>query len=261
MQEFKITFTDHDKSVAVPHGTDLLSAATKAGIILNASCGGEGTCGKCLVNITSGKIKTDSSRFINIPGREKGIVLACQTIVESDLVVEIPKESVATHEHMSHWAEDFAKGVILQREGLFKPVPIINKIYLELSKPTVDDNTSDMDRIIDALKIRVNGLRLSTRLANLKHLSEVLRESDFKVTAVIAYKEGAMEILSFEPGDTTAISFAFAFDIGTTTVVGQLIDLVSGAILGTRIAFNKQSVYGADVITRIVFCLKAISKW
>ncbi len=253
MPVFKVDFTDQDKSVTVSQGTDLLSAATQAGIVLNASCGGEGTCGKCRVGIKNGKFKTDLSRFINEKDRNRGIVLACQTIVEGDLVITIPKDSVATHEHASHEAEDFAKGVVLKREGLFKLSPVIRKIYLELSRPTADDNTSDLDRVIAALKNNVDRLHLSTKLTNLKHLSEVLRESDYKITAVLAYKDGSTEILSFEPGDTTGLSFAFAFDIGTTTVVGQLIDTTTGSIIGTRIAFNKQSVYGADVITRIVY--------
>lgn len=67
------------------------------------------------------------------------------------------------------------------------------------------------------------------------------------------YKEGAFEIISVEPEDTTKKNYGFAFDIGTTTVVGQLIDLNTREILGTRIAFNKQALYGADVITRIIF--------
>lgn len=253
MREFTVRFNPQGKSVKVPQGTDILRAATKAGIIMSASCGGEGLCGKCRAIVDKGSVKTEASRLISEGDREIGTVLACQTIIESDLEVTIPKESTETHDHLIHEAEDFTKGVVLKREGLFRFSPIINKVYLELTPPTADDSTSDLDRISDALKDKLAGLHLSTRLTNVKHLGEVLRKSDFKITATLAYKDGVMDVISFEPGDTTASNFAFAFDIGTTTVVGQLIDLKTKAILGTRIAFNRQAVYGSDVITRIIY--------
>lgn len=253
MREFTVNFRSQGVSVTVPQGTDILRAATKAGIVVSAPCGGEGLCGKCRVVVEKGSVKTDASRLIAEADRKRGVVLACQTIIESDLEVTVPKESVETHEHASHEAEDFTKGVILKRENAFRFSPIVNKIYVELTKPTTDDNTSDLDRIIDSLKAKMPGAQLSTKLTNVKHLSEVLRENDFKITVTLAYKDGTQEILTLEPGDTTGSNLAFAFDIGTTTVVGQLIDLKTKEILGTRIAFNKQAVYGGDVITRIVY--------
>lgn len=253
MREFTVKFHPQGKSIRVTQGTDILSAATRAGIVVSAPCGGEGVCGKCRVIVDKGSVKTESSRLVDDADRKRGVVLACQTLVESDVEVTFTKESLEAHEHLCHAAEDFTKGVILKRENKFPLSPLISKIYLELTAPTADDGTSDLDRIMDALKGRVGALRLSTRLTNIKHLSEVLRESDFKITVVLAYREGAQEILSLEPGDTTGSNLAFAFDIGTTTVAGQLIDLKTGTILGTRIAFNAQAVYGADVITRMIY--------
>lgn len=252
MREFTVTFKPQGKSIVVPQGTDLLRAATRAGIAVSAPCGGEGICGKCRAIIEKGNAKTEVSHLIAEDDRKRGMVLACQTLVEGDLEVTFVKESLETHERLSHDAEDFTKGVILKREKVFSFSPLVKKIYLELPAPTADDNTSNLDRIVNALKSKTGRHRLSTRLANVKHLSEVLRESDFKITVTLAYKDGALEILSFESGDTSGSSFAFAFDIGTTTVAGQLIDLGTGAILGTRIAFNRQAVYGSDIISRII---------
>lgn len=253
MREFTVKFNPQGKSIVVTQGSDILSAATRAGIVVSAPCGGEGVCGKCRVIVDMGSVKTESARLVDEADRKPGVVLACQTLVESDMEVTFTKEALEAHEHLCHEAEDFTKGVILKREKMFPLKPLIIKIYLKLTAPTADDGTSDLDRIMDALKSRIGALRLSTRLTNIKHLSEVLRESEFKITAVLAYKEGALEILSLEPGDTTGSNLAFAFDIGTTTVTGQLIDLKTGAILGTRIAFNAQAVYGADVITRMIY--------
>jgi len=253
MREFTVTFRPQARSVRVSQGTDLLTAATKAGIILSASCGGEGLCGKCLVIVDKGTVKAEASRLISARERQRGMVLACQAIVESDCEVTVPAGSVEIHEHAGHDAEEFTKGVVLERESRFVFSPLVRKVYVELASPTADDSTSDLDRIEGALKPKAGAFRISTRLTNVKHLSEVLRESDFKVTATLAYRDGALEALSFEPGDTTANNLAFAFDIGTTTVTGQLIDLTTKTVLGTRIAFNKQSPYGSDVITRIIY--------
>ena len=223
------------KKVTVPKGTDLLTAAAKAGLVLNATCGGEGTCGKCKVIIG------------------KSRVLACEKIVESDLKVQVPSESLEVHEKTKREAEEFTKGVVLKRESAYRHSPVIKKVFLKIPEPTANDNSSDLDRVYKELSDKIGSVHVSTKLASVKYLSDTLRDSDFQVTIVAGYKDGAFEIISVEPGDTTKKNYGFAFDIGTTTVVGQLIDLNTREILGTRIAFNKQSIYGSDVITRIIF--------
>ncbi len=245
MTEFNVTFILSPgfllfkksviKKVAVAKGTDLLTAATKAGVTLNSSCGGEGLCGKC-------KVIVNNTR-----------VLACERIVENDLEVTIPKESLEVHEKGKRGAEEFTKGIVLKRENVYKHSPLIRKIYLRLLKPTSDDNVSDLDRIYREISDKIDNVHVSAKLASVKSLSDTLRDSDFQVTVTLGYKDGWFEIISVEPGDTTGANYGFAFDIGTTTVVGQLIDLNTREILGTRIAFNKQALYGSDVITRIIF--------
>jgi uncharacterized 2Fe-2S/4Fe-4S cluster protein (DUF4445 family) len=235
MKEFTVNFIIQKKSIRVAQGTDVLTAAIKAGIMMHASCGGEGLCGKCKVVIN------------------KKEALACQTIVESDLEVKIPKESLEVHAKLKHESEEFTKGIVLEREKAFAFSPLVKKEYLELPAPTQDDNLSDLDRIYREIAHKFHSVHISTNLANIKHLSEVLRDSDFKVTVCIGYKNDAIDIISIEPGNTKKANFGFAFDIGTTTVVGQLIDLNNANILGTRIAFNKQASYGSDIITRIIY--------
>jgi uncharacterized 2Fe-2S/4Fe-4S cluster protein (DUF4445 family) len=234
MQEYTVTFKPQKRSVEVPKGTDLLTAAVKAGIVLSASCGGEGLCGKCRVEIGS---------------RE---ALACQTIVEKDLVVSIPKESLVEHSKVSHDSEEFTRGAKLDMEDAYPVSPLAEKIYLELHEPTQSDNTSDLERIIEEIERKIKGVRVSARLASVKHVSEIIRDSSFKVTVTVGRRDGGAEILNIEPGDTSGLNYGLAFDIGTTTVAGQLLDLNRKEVIGTRIAFNRQAVYGADVITRII---------
>lgn len=253
---FVVTFKPQDTKVTVAQGTDLLSAAFKAGLPLASNCGGEGLCGKCRVIVTKGKVTTEPTRLIPEREREKGAVLACEALVESDLTVMIPPgslEVVHPGAKETGGTEEFSKGVQPKAEELFRRAPIVRKVYVEVASPTTDDNTSDLDRICGALKLDDESVFTATRLANVKHLGDLLRESDFKVTVTLCYKDHAVEIAAIESGDTTGRLYAFAFDIGTTTVTGELIDLGSGEILGTRIAYNRQARYGADVITRIIY--------
>ena len=239
MLEYTIKFTPQKKKIKVAKGTDLLTAAVKCGIVLNAVCGGEGLCGKCKVVVA---------------GQE---VLACETIIESDLNVTIPKQSLSEHHRTAEKSEEFTRGVILEAEKAHPFSPLVRKFYLEMKAPTADESSSDFERIVDELARRVNNLSLTTKLANVKHLGEVIRDSDFKVTVTVGYKDDSAEILAIEPGDTVSSNYGFAFDIGTTTVAGQLIDLNRNEILGTRISFNKQASFGADIITRIIYASNA----
>jgi uncharacterized 2Fe-2S/4Fe-4S cluster protein (DUF4445 family) len=253
MDEFSVKFTAQRKTVRVKRGTDILTAAVKCGIPLSASCGGEGLCGKCRVTVTAGKFRAGDSRLVSAADRKKGVVLSCQTIVEGDLEVSIGSSSLEERGGPDDASREFTPGGPSGSEKAFAFSPLVRKVAIEVPGPSQDDNMPDLDRVCDALKAATGKLHVSTRLAGVKHLQEVLRDSDYKVTAVLAYKDDSIEILAFEPGDTSKANYGFAFDIGTTTVAGQLIDLAGGAILGTRIAFNRQSVYGSDVITRIIY--------
>ncbi len=77
MKHFNVILKPDDKKISIHEGATLLDAAGQAGIILNTSCGGVGTCNKCVAYIE--------------PDRRR--VLACQCRVRSDLTVTIPAES------------------------------------------------------------------------------------------------------------------------------------------------------------------------
>lgn len=95
--------------------------------------------------------------------------------------------------------------------------------------------------------VLVAGKELDVNLEVLSGLPGKLRGSGFKVTAVLEDNR----LLAVEAGDTASQGFGVAFDIGTTTIVGSLIDLLSGQVLGSAALTNPQNVYGADVISRI----------
>ncbi len=260
MGDIKVRFSPGDREAVVKKGENLLVAAMEAGVSLNSACGGEGLCGKCKVVIKKGKVKAEISSHIEKGQRKKGYVLACLSSAITDLEVFVPPESRAEVGQASgvySEIEEASKGKALATETLFEHSPLVRKFYLELPKPTLQDSIGDLDRIYRELESALDSCLIGTSLANVKLLADMLRENDFKITVTVGDKNGVLELLFIEPGDRSKANYGLAFDIGTTTVSGQLIDLNTKKVLGTKITSNKQAVFGSDIITRIVYASSA----
>ena len=264
MRTHTIRFLPHETTVQVADGDTLIRAALEAGVHVNASCGGEGVCGKCRVLVEDGVVEEGISEKLSDEDRQKGYRLACRAIVKSDLVVRIPVESTidagvlklqAAPRRTAHIREfDFEE---LKEKGLF--VAPVEKKYLQLPEPTAQDNLPDITRLVSFLKLKHDEHRLEVDLAVIRKIPTVIREDDFKVTTTLlrpVRKVGKTRLINVQPGDTTRQNYAIAMDIGTTTIYGQLIDLISGKVLAEHGEFNGQISYGEDVISRIVFAEK-----
>ena len=130
---------------------------------------------------------------------------------------------------------------------------------MELPKPSAQNNLADTSRLISFLKLAYDEHRLALKLPVIRKLPEILRKDDFKVTVLLArpvLKGRKTHIINIEPGDTTDRNFAVDIDIGTTTVYGEIINLITGKILAEHGDFNGQTNYGEDVISRILFAEK-----
>jgi uncharacterized 2Fe-2S/4Fe-4S cluster protein (DUF4445 family) len=261
---YSIKFLPHNTSVEVDENESLIRAAMEAGVHINASCGGEGVCGKCRVLIEQGNVEGGISEHLSLEDQEKGYRLACMSRVVSDLVVRIPVESEMDtgRLNVSSDSRHTAKAVYsdvneLRQDGLF--IPPVEKIYLELNPATAEDNQADVTRIINHLRMNHDEHRLNIDLNLIRKIPDIIRKGDFKVTATImrpVRKDGKNEIVNMEPFDTSARNFAIAVDIGTTTVYGQVLDLHTGEVLAEHGEFNSQISYGEDVISRIMFAEK-----
>ena len=130
---------------------------------------------------------------------------------------------------------------------------------MTLPSPTLADNVCDLARLEQGLS-RQHGLdSLAADFFMLRHLAQVMREDNFRVTATLDFAQRRSRnprVVKVESGDTTQRHFAIAIDIGTTTVWVQIIDLAKGEIVGTGADYNGQLSYGDDVITRIIFSQK-----
>jgi len=260
----KIIFLPHQIEIRVPDGETIIHAAMEAGVHVNASCGGEGVCGKCRVRIEEGTVDGGTSEKTSPQDLEKGFRLACQSAVKSDLVVRIPVESAmdasALRTQMSPRKTAHIQAMNfneLKERGLF--VPPVEKKFLQLPEPTLQDNLSDITRLISYLKAQHDEHRLDVALSVIRKIPEVIRQKDFEVTATLVRPVrdiGKTRLINVQPGDTTRRIYAIAMDIGTTTLYGQVIDLISGDVLAEHGEFNGQISYGEDVISRIVYAEK-----
>ncbi|MBW2518228.1 MAG: DUF4445 domain-containing protein [Deltaproteobacteria bacterium] len=264
MMTHKIIFLPHQIEIRVPDGETIIHAAMEAGVHVNASCGGEGVCGKCRVRIEEGTVDGGTSEKTSPQDLEKGFRLACQSAVKSDLVVRIPVESAmdasALRTQMSPRKTAHIQAMNfneLKERGLF--VPPVEKKFLQLPEPTLQDNLSDITRLISYLKAQHDEHRLDVALSVIRKIPEVIRQKDFEVTATLVRPVrdiGKTRLINVQPGDTTRRIYAIAMDIGTTTLYGQVIDLISGDVLAEHGEFNGQISYGEDVISRIVYAEK-----
>ena len=258
-----VRFLPSDIKVKVPLGESILRAAMTAGVHINASCGGEGVCGKCRVIIEEGNVESDTSSLLSEKDWSKGYRLACKSEVTGDVVIRIPTESaidtsalIATGPRQTARIQQMNLDDI-KEQGLF--IPPVEKLYLELSQPTAEDNLPDVTRLVNHLALVNNEHGLEVSLPVIQKIPGVFREDNFRVTVTLARpvrESGKTSIINVQPGDTTAENFAVAIDIGTTTVYGEVVDLNTGEILASKGRFNGQISYGEDVITRIMYAEK-----
>ena len=229
----RLRFLPDGAEVSVPSGTAVFDAASWNGIAIDSTCGGYGTCKKCKVRVLSGDMPVGDidPRAFSAAELADGWRLACRAAAHTDLVVEVPPLQTRPKAALA----GVGRHVILR--------PAVQKRHLALDEPTLEDQRSDVQRVLDAIE----DLEPQPSLELLRTLSGTLRSAGFDVTAVICDEE----LVAVEPGDTTPRRHAIAFDLGTTTVVATLLDLETGQPLAVRSMLNRQQPFGADVITRI----------
>jgi uncharacterized 2Fe-2S/4Fe-4S cluster protein (DUF4445 family) len=221
------------KEARVPAGTTLFDAASWNGVAIDSTCGGHGTCKKCKVRVVSGEaeISAVDPRAFSPDELRNGWRLACRAAAQEDMTIEVPPLQTRPKAALA----GVGRHVILR--------PAVQKRYVELEEPTMEDQRSDLERLLDAM----DDVEPRVPLGVVRTLGRMLRESDWKVTAVLADDV----LIGVEPGDTAGRRHAIAFDLGTTTVVATLLDLETGQPRAVRSILNAQQPFGADVISRI----------
>ncbi|MFW5841504.1 MAG: ASKHA domain-containing protein, partial [Planctomycetota bacterium] len=233
-QQFCLTLQPAGRRVWALAGTSVLEAVARAGLVIDTPCGGKGTCGKCRVRIVEGAAEpTSEDRAIFPAGKlDDGWRLACQCRIRRPMIVEIDEtclfaasSRIVTDSACQAWPVD----------------PAVRKTHLRLTAPSLEDDAADLLR----LESELGAVRVDLDL--LQNLGPTLRKADFDITATVA--DG--QLIAIEPGDTTDRCYGLAVDLGTTTLVASLIDLVAGRQVDMESMINPQVQFGDDVVSRI----------
>lgn len=222
------------KRIEAEPGSALAEALVAANLVEGTECN-RGVCGKCAVKLLSGTVgHKDGKVSAKCP---EGYILACRSVLgDSDIAIELKSAR-----------DDIHRKVRLPKLGRgknYEDSPV-KKIYLELDPPTLEDQASDVERILAKLP----GIK-NVRTTVLGKLPSLLRKANFKVTAIV----NGNDLCGVEVGDTTDKNYGFIIDIGTTTVAIYLIDLNTGNPVDAQGLANPQRSFGADVLSRISAC-------
>jgi len=248
------------QSVRVPPGTTLVEAARLAGVEVGQPCGGQGRCGRCTVQILSGRARQRSTLRLTAEDIAAGYALACQSVVESDLTLRVPQQEKIERRLTS----DRTVGEVQVPAGYNPRQDLdLRRVALTLSPPHLDDQTDDLSRLRAALRSQAGFTNVKISLPLLRRLGGLLRAAGWQVTALLSIQEdggGFPEewLIDLLPGsvDEWAPLWGAAVDIGTTTVTLWLVDLSTGQVKAQFSEYNGQIARGEDVISRIIYAGK-----
>jgi len=231
-----VTFAPSGQEAEVQPGTLLVDAAAAAGVEVEAECGGKGTCGSCLMEIEGSAPGGD-------PEAEPRLVYGCREIVEGDLRVtplanQAGRRIVADTSYLVRQRTRLAEGELQ---------PPCRDVAVQVAPPAA--GTTDVERLLGALS-EVGGLD-TLDLATLQQAPDSLREDGGRVTVSLWTGSRRGRVTDIRPGHGGGRSLGIACDLGTSTVVLQLIDLGSGKVLASAADYNRQVRSGADVVSRI----------
>jgi uncharacterized 2Fe-2S/4Fe-4S cluster protein (DUF4445 family) len=259
----KVLFLPENRYIVVNRGENLLKAAMRADVHINASCGGAGSCGKCRVVIEKGEVEREPNPKLTQEDIDKGYAMACQAAVLTDLEVRIPLESRIGDKRIFDRAEPQpAYGHLLSADDWEKRLPEWEldpptiKVHLVMDPPSLDDNTADAERVKRTLSMEAGIKDAVIGYKALQRLPNMLRQSDWDITVTVLDSGDETRVVRVEQGDTTANQSAIAIDIGTTTISAELIDLATGEVRAKASDYNAQVAFGEDVITRIIYATK-----
>jgi len=235
------------KTIHAESTESIYKALKDNGIYLVASCGGKGVCGKCRVRVIEGKPRVESTGKLTRKEIDERFILACSSYPEMDLLIEIPESSrliigdkiaVSRSKNLREFLHSVEAGLR----------PSMRRVYLELDPPMLQDPTSDLERLKNALAAKgLDGMRFPHGFV--AALGRSMRAYNWRFNIEFTENLYAVAISAPEEMDW----FALAVDIGTTTVVVYLVNCSDGSIIDIGMTYNSQMRHGDDVITRILY--------
>jgi uncharacterized 2Fe-2S/4Fe-4S cluster protein (DUF4445 family) len=233
--EKRVVFHPMNRTLTVPVGTPLLEAMRSTGVTIEAICGGKGTCKKCRVILTKGKctvVTQSGGKRLAFEDEDKGYYLACQVRVTEDCEFIIPVESRI----------DSPQILLSSTVKIDTISPAIMRYPVEVL-PSI------------GFPLGLASIRLTGYTGARPHVPEkIYRElqgQNKELVATLSVANVQPEVIAVEADGDLRQPYGVAVDLGTTTVVGYLVDLGTGKIIDTASALNRQITYGEELITRI----------
>ncbi len=254
-KKFVVRFEPSGLHTKVPAGTTLLKAAQQVGVYLTSICGGDGYCGKCKVKVDSGQFQSRPTTLLTPEEIRENVVLACQTKVLSDLVVTVPKWHALETSRilMDSDARRFSELAGEMPSGVFEFDPLVRKLHVKMSPPTVSDHTADHERLYVAIRRQIDAPVMQTGFRILQKLPHVLRQCNYELAVTVGRRGGTTELMEVEPPERCGTNFGVVVDLGTTTVVAHLVNLNDASTVDTEATYNSQMNFGEDYIRRIIY--------
>jgi len=227
-----------------PENSTILDCARKLEIGLSSVCGGNGSCGKCLIKVLDGKVSplTDEEKnIINPENTHHGYRLACKTLIAGDCKIFVPNTSIST----------IQRAQIESTEVPVQPEPCVKSYHVNLDPPCLNDLVPDLERVQMVLREQHNIVTFCHNLEVLRGVSQTLRVNDWKGNVIVRENE----ILALFPPE--AHPLGVAIDLGTTKIAIYLMDLLNGNVLGSKGIMNPQVSFGGDIISRMSFATRS----
>lgn len=240
---FKIDFEPIGRRVPYRDGASILEAARDAGVCISSFCGGKGTCGKCKIRVTSGKVSAlteNEKETLSEEEISQGYRLACLTTPYGAINVHIPSECLVVSQRLNLTGKD--KEVAID--------PVIQAYDITLSPPSLNDIRADQARLLDYLAENHELKDINIDLTIQRQLPYLLRANGFKARIGL---RGNEVVTACGPGTKL---LGLAVDVGSTKIAAYLADLHTGEVLAAKGRMNSQIAYGDDIMTRLTFALE-----
>ncbi|WP_282607210.1 ASKHA domain-containing protein [Pelagibius sp. Alg239-R121] len=255
-QEALVVFTPSGRRGHFAVGTPVLKAARSLGVDIDSVCGGRGICGRCQVQPEIGDFAKHGiqSRAENVSesnevearySKKRGMKadrrLSCQSLIQGDLVVDVPADSQVHKQVVRKRAE--VRDIELD--------PAMRLHYVEVEEPDMHNPTGDLERLIAALKGQWGLTDLECDLRTLQGLQQALRKGNWKVTVAV---HRSQVITAIWPG-FQGNAYGMAVDVGSTTIAAHLCDLQTGEVLASSGIMNPQIRFGEDLMSRVSYVM------
>jgi uncharacterized 2Fe-2S/4Fe-4S cluster protein (DUF4445 family) len=252
----QVIFTPSGRRGRVAAGTTVLDAARSLGVDIDAVCGSRGICGRCTVTPAFGTFAkhgiTSSPGHIAEPGQlemayreEQGLAadrrLSCTAVLLGDAVIDVPPESQV---HRQVVRKDLAARA-------FEMDPVVRLHTVDVVPPDLATPTGDLGRLFDALRREWDLVDLRADLSVIRSLQTALTDGGYRVTVAV---HGGRDVIAVWPGFHDR-AFGVAIDVGSTTIAGHLVNLVTGDILASAGVMNPQIRFGEDLMSRVSYVM------